>query len=47
MIPLVQLKLLSDTVYNVAHVTPHAWALEAFQSLVADKAVSVISPASF
>jgi len=37
MIPLVQLKLLSDTVYNVAHVTPHAWALEAFQSLVADK----------
>ena len=37
MIPLVQLKLLSDTVYRVAHVTPHAWALEAFQSLVADK----------
>lgn len=37
MIPLAQLKLLSDTVYNVAHVTPHAWALEAFQSLVADK----------
>ena len=37
MIPLAQLKLLSDTVYRVAHVTPHAWALEAFQSLVADK----------
>lgn len=37
MIPLVQLKLLSDTIYRVAHVTPHAWAMEAFQSLVADK----------
>ena len=37
MIPLAQLKLLSDTVYRVANVTPHAWALEAFQSLVADK----------
>lgn len=36
MIPLVQLKMLSETVYRVAHVTPHAWALEAFQSLVAD-----------
>jgi len=36
MIPLAQLKVLSETVHRVAHVTPHAWALEAFQSLVAD-----------
>lgn len=36
MFPLAVFEMLSDTVYRVAHVTPHAWALEAFQSLVAE-----------
>ncbi|MDH3259883.1 MAG: ABC transporter permease [Acidimicrobiia bacterium] len=38
MFPLAVLEMLSDTVYRVAHVTPHAWALEAFQALVAEDA---------
>jgi ABC-2 type transport system permease protein len=38
MFPLAVFELLSDTVYRVAHVTPHAWALEAFQALVAEEA---------
>lgn len=37
MFPLAALKLISDTVYRVAHITPHAWALEAFQTLVAER----------
>ncbi|HEY5684943.1 MAG TPA: ABC transporter permease [Acidimicrobiia bacterium] len=37
MFPLAVFELLSDTVYRVAHVTPHAWALEAFQRLVAEE----------
>jgi ABC-2 type transport system permease protein len=36
MIPLAAFELLSDTVYQVAHVTPHAWALEAFLTLAAE-----------
>ena len=36
MFPLAVLEELSETVYQVAHVTPHAWALEAFQTLVVD-----------
>lgn len=36
MYPLPVLELLSDTVYRVAHVTPHAWALEAFLKLAAE-----------
>jgi ABC-2 type transport system permease protein len=36
MIPLAAFELLSDTVYQVAHVTPHAWALEAFLKLAAE-----------
>lgn len=36
MFPLAVFELLSDNVYRVAHVTPHAWALEAFQKLVAE-----------
>jgi len=36
MFPLAALEVLSDTVYTVAHVTPHAWALESFQALVVD-----------
>jgi ABC-2 type transport system permease protein len=34
MIPLVAFEFLSDTVWRVAHVTPHAWALESFEELV-------------
>ncbi len=34
MIPLAAFKYLSETVWRVAHVTPHAWALEAFEELV-------------
>lgn len=36
MFPLAALKVLSEPVYNAAHVTPHAWALEAFQKLIAE-----------
>lgn len=36
MFPLAVFELLSDTVYRVAHVTPHAWALESFFTLVAE-----------
>ncbi len=38
MFPLAVLEMLSDTVYRVAHVTPHAWALEALQALVTEDA---------
>lgn len=36
MFPLAVLEVLSETVYQVAHITPHAWALESFLSLVAE-----------
>lgn len=36
MFPLAVFELLSETVYRVAHITPHAWALESFLALVAD-----------
>lgn len=36
MFPLAVLEFLSDTVYRVAHVTPHAWALESFLTLVTE-----------
>lgn len=36
MFPLAVFEILSDTVYRVAHVTPHAWALESFLVLVAE-----------
>lgn len=35
MMPLAVFEVLSDTVYRVAHIAPHAWALEAFLDLVA------------
>lgn len=38
MLPLAVFEMLSDTVYRVAHVTPHAWALEALQSLLVEDA---------
>lgn len=34
MFPLAALEFLSTTVWRVAHITPHAWALEAFEELV-------------
>lgn len=34
MFPLAAFELLSDTVWRVAHITPHAWALESFEELV-------------
>ncbi len=34
MVPLQIIQLLSPTLYDVAHITPHAWALEAFVELV-------------
>jgi ABC-2 type transport system permease protein len=36
MFPLAVFEILSDTVYRVAHVTPHAWAMESFFTLVAE-----------
>ncbi len=35
MFPLAVFELMSTTVWRVAHVTPHAWALEAFEELIA------------
>lgn len=37
MVALAVLKELAPTVYKVAHITPHAWALEAFQRLIAER----------
>lgn len=34
MFPLAVFELLSTTVWRVAHITPHAWALESFEELV-------------
>lgn len=36
MFPLAVFEILSETVYRVAHITPHAWALESFFTLVAE-----------
>jgi ABC-2 type transport system permease protein len=35
MVPLAALKFLSESVWQLAHVTPHAWAIESFEELVA------------
>jgi len=37
MFPLAATEILSPVVWRVAHVTPHAWALEAFEALVVAK----------
>ncbi len=34
MIPLVIMEIFSPTLYKIAHITPHAWAVEAFEELV-------------
>jgi len=34
MVPLQVFELISPGLYNVAHITPHAWGLEAFDSIV-------------
>jgi ABC-2 type transport system permease protein len=36
MIPLVIFEFFSPTLFNIAHITPHAWGLEAFDALVID-----------
>lgn len=36
MFPLAALEVFAEPVYRAAHVTPHAWALEAFQKLIAE-----------
>lgn len=36
MMPLQVFELISPGLYNVAHITPHAWALEAFDSITID-----------
>jgi len=34
MVPLQVLELFAPTMYTVAHITPHAWALQAFAEIV-------------
>ncbi|MDH4140118.1 MAG: ABC transporter permease [Coriobacteriia bacterium] len=34
MLPLSIMKIFSPTLYNVAHITPHAWGIEAFEELI-------------
>ncbi len=36
MIPLVVFEVFAPTLWRVAHITPHAWALEAFDALIVD-----------
>jgi len=41
MIPLVILEYFAPTLFNIAHITPHAWGLEAFDALVIEKGTLV------
>lgn len=34
MVPLAVMEIFSPTLYRVAHITPHAWAIEAFETLI-------------
>jgi ABC-2 type transport system permease protein len=34
MVPLAVMEIFSPTLYRVAHLTPHAWAIEAFETLI-------------
>ena len=34
MIPLMIMEIFSPTLYKVAHITPHAWGIEAFEELI-------------
>jgi ABC-2 type transport system permease protein len=33
-LPLHTFKVISETVWQVAHISPHAWALEAYEELI-------------
>lgn len=41
MVPLIIFEIFSPTLFNIAHITPHAWGLEAFDALVIDKGTLV------
>jgi ABC-2 type transport system permease protein len=41
MVPLIIFEFFAPTLYTIAHITPHAWALEAFDALVIDKGTLV------
>jgi ABC-2 type transport system permease protein len=41
MVPLIIFEIFAPTLFNVAHITPHAWGLEAFDALVIDKGTLV------
>ena len=34
MVPLSIMELFSPTLYEIAHITPHAWGIEAFEELI-------------
>ncbi len=41
MIPLIIFEYFAPTLFNIAHITPHAWGLEAFDALVIEKGTVV------
>jgi ABC-2 type transport system permease protein len=41
MVPLIIYEFFAPTLFKVAHITPHAWALEAFDALVVDQGTVV------
>ena len=41
MVPLIIYEFFAPTLFKVAHVTPHAWALEAFDALVVDQGTAL------
>ena len=41
MVPLIIFEFFSPTLFKIAHITPHAWGLEAFDALVIDKGTLV------
>ena len=41
MIPLIIFEYFAPTLFNIAHITPHAWGLEAFDALVIEKGTAV------
>lgn len=41
MVPLIIYEFFAPTLFKIAHITPHAWGLEAFDALVIDKGTVV------
>lgn len=41
MVPLVIYEFFAPTLFQVAHITPHAWGLEAFDALIVDQGTLV------